>query len=80
MIVQVHMMLETKRMILHRLFHTIQDQFQNKLIVDDRKPIVQYQYDDHTTFVVLAPQYEFYHQLILVRHYYYLMVVGSLLV
>jgi hypothetical protein len=54
-------------MLLQRIGQTLKDQFQDKLIVDDRKPIYQYQYNDNTTFVVLAPKYEFYHQLILVR-------------
>ena len=50
------------------LVQAIKDQFKNKLIIEDRKPIYQYQYNDDTTFVVLAPKYEFYHQLILVRY------------
>ena len=62
-----YMMMNTTSM-LQGLFDNIQGQFQNKLIVDDRKPIFQYQYNDDTTFVLLAPVYEFYHQLILVRY------------
>lgn len=54
------------------LVQAIKDQFKNKLIIEDRKPIYQYQYNDDTTFVVLAPKYEFYHQLILVRYCLYL--------
>jgi hypothetical protein len=60
-------MMKTTSILLQGLVDNIQDQFKNKLIVDDRKPIFEYQYNDDTTFVVLAPLYEFYHQLILVR-------------
>jgi hypothetical protein len=53
-------------MMLYRVGQYIKDQFQDKLIVDDRKPIYQYQYNESTTYVLFAPKNEFYHQLILV--------------
>ena len=56
-------------MMLQRIGQHIKDQFHDALIVDDRKPIYQYQYNDDTAFVLLAPKYDFYHQLILVRFF-----------
>jgi hypothetical protein len=52
--------------LLQRIGQAIKDQFQDSLTVEDRKPIYQYQYNADTTFIVLAPKYEFYHQLVLV--------------
>jgi hypothetical protein len=56
------------------LLKYLQRQFENKLVVDDRIPIYQYTYSENHTYILLPPKLEFYHQLILVRLLFYILV------
>jgi hypothetical protein len=55
--------------VLHVIATAIQDQFADKLIVDDRIPIHTYRrhHDSDATFVLLSPNWEIWKQLVLVR-------------